>query len=96
MCEPTVGWMRHRRVASRRRLFVLVCTDEVVSAVNLGGLIPEYTPLSGAQGALLPPWHHRFEQRRHGARAYRRRLGLFLHDGGGYTGGRNKVRSMKP
>jgi hypothetical protein len=29
------------------------------------------------------------------ARAHRRRLGLFPHDGGGYTVGRNEVRSTK-
>jgi hypothetical protein len=42
-CAPTVGWTRHHRVASQRHLFAPVRTDEVASAVNLGGLIPEHT-----------------------------------------------------
>jgi hypothetical protein len=95
-CTPTVGWTRHHRVASRRRLFALARTDEVASAINLGGLVPEHTSASGGRGVLLLPRRRRFEQRRHGARAHRRRLGLFPHDGGGYTVGRNLVSSTKP
>jgi hypothetical protein len=62
-CAPTVGWTRHHRVASQRRLFTPALTDEVVSAVNLGGLDPEHTPVSGGRGDLLPPRRRRFEQR---------------------------------
>jgi hypothetical protein len=56
-CAPTVGWTRHRRVASRRCLFAPARTDEVASAVILGGLVPEHTSVSCGRGVLLPPRH---------------------------------------
>jgi hypothetical protein len=35
---PLVGWTRHHRVTSQRHLFAPPRTDEVASAVNLGGV----------------------------------------------------------
>jgi hypothetical protein len=59
-CAPTIGWMRHHRVASQWHHFAPACTDEVASAVNLGGLVPKHTPASGGRGVLLPPRRRRF------------------------------------